>query len=157
MIRSLESNDLAQVEAIMSGHSLQFPEFIRSQYPPRWSTFLTVKNDKQCGYFVAVAGNGEVTGHAGYIFNEEHGQYEIVGVVVSDQYQRQGIGKALITHIFTKIKEFGNKQVFLYTLGHVDNEATLKFYSHIGFTKTNYESDFFQAGYHRVTFIKDLI
>lgn len=156
IIRSFEKTDQVHVEEIMTGHPLQFPKFIVEKYPSRWNTFLTVQDYKLCAYYVALAITGEVIGHAGYIFNDELGLYEIVGVAVSKNFQRQGVGNALIKQICGKISEFGNKQVILYTLGHVGNEATLSFYQNIGFEMIKYEKDFFKTDYHRVTFVKEL-
>jgi ribosomal protein S18 acetylase RimI-like enzyme len=138
----------------MAGHPLQFPKFIINQYPQRWRSFL--QNASRCAYFVACTDTGEPIGHAGYIFNEEVGLYEIVGVAVSNSFQRRGIGKALIHTICTNLREIGSVQIILYTLGHVGNEDTLTFYRNIGFELFNYETNFFRADYHRVTFIKSI-
>ncbi|XEC94543.1 GNAT family N-acetyltransferase [Paenibacillus tarimensis] len=156
IIRLLEKNDQIHIKEIMAGHPLQFPRFIAEKYPLRWNTFLAGQDDTLCGYYVAVSNTGEVTGHAGYIFNDELGLYEIVGVAVSNKAQRQGIGKALINHLCDKLTELGIKQVILFTLGHVENEAALLFYRNIGFEMTNYEKDFFRTDYHRVTYVKAL-
>ncbi|MFC3746201.1 GNAT family N-acetyltransferase [Paenibacillus sp. GCM10012306] len=156
-IRSLVKNDQVHVEKIMTEHPLQFPKFIIDKYPPRWHTFLIVQDYELCGYYVSLANTGEVIGHAGYILNDELGLYEIVGVAVSKNFQRQGIGNALINHICGKISELGNKQVILYTLGHVGNEATLMFYRNIGFEMVNYEKDFFESDYDRVTFARTFL
>lgn len=155
-IRSLEINDQIHIEKIMAGHPLQFPKFIIERYPQRWEAFFTIKDNKMCGYYVALAENDEVVGHAGYIFNKELGLYEIVGVVVSKKFQRKGIGNALINKVSSKLSELGKMQLILYTLGHVGNEASLSFYRSIGFEMINYEKDFFRADYHRVTFVKAL-
>jgi predicted GNAT family acetyltransferase len=140
---------------MMAGHPLQFPKFIIGQYPERWNSFLVNQDDKQSCYFVASSGN-VIVGHAGYMCNDEAGLFEIVGVVVSSQFQRQGLGKTLIQTICDKLLELGEKQVILYTLGHVGNEGTLSFYRNIGFEMSNFEKDFFRSGYSRVTFMKSL-
>jgi ribosomal protein S18 acetylase RimI-like enzyme len=155
-IRLLEKSDQSQVEHIMAGHQLQFPPFIIEKYPERWQAHLTIQNDKQCCYYVALAESGEVAGHAGYLLNEELALYEIVGVAVSLENQRQGIGKALIDNICGQISELGRKQVILFTLGHAGNEETLSFYRGIGFEMMNCEIDYFQKDFHRVTFVKAL-
>jgi len=98
--------------------------------------------------------NDKVLGHAGYIFNHEIGVYEIVGVAVKKDHQRQGIGRLLIDTICEKLNDLGSNEVILYTLGHVDNEATIAFYRNLGFEIINYEQDFFTAHYDRVTFAK---
>lgn len=54
----------------------------------------------------------------------------------------------------SKLKQLGETQVILYTLGHPENEGTLTFYHEIGFEQMNHENDFFTEGFHRVTFIK---
>ncbi|MVO98281.1 GNAT family N-acetyltransferase [Paenibacillus lutrae] len=156
LIRLLEKNDQIHVEEIMAGHPLQFPKFIIDKYPPRWNAFLTVQDYNLHGYHVTLANSCEVTGHAGYVFNDELGLHEIVGVAVSQHFQRQGIGNALIKQVCDKITELGNKQVILYTLGHAGNEATLSFYRNLGFEMVNFEKDFFEYGYHRITFLKSI-
>ncbi len=138
----------------MAEHPLQFPAFVRSRYPERWNEYLNARDDRRSGYYVAQA--DEVAGHAGYVLNEEAGLYEIVGVAVSKNRQRQGIGVQLIKTICNKLHSLGEDQVILYTLGHIGNEDTLHFYRNIGFKETLLEKDFFKADFHRVTFIKDL-
>ncbi|WP_233711204.1 GNAT family N-acetyltransferase [Lederbergia citrisecunda] len=156
MIRLLTKDDQNQVENMMAGHPLQFPKFIIEQYPKRWNDFLVNQDDKHSCYFVALTDNSEIVGHAGYMYNVEVGLFEIVGVVASNKVQRQGLGKSLINTICNRLVELGEKQVILYTLGHVGNEGTLTFYRNIGFEMTSFEKDFFQNDYSRVTFMKSL-
>ncbi|CAM3534252.1 GNAT family N-acetyltransferase [Marinicrinis lubricantis] len=139
----------------MAGHPLQFPKFVIARYPPRWNDFLNTGDRTSSGYDVAVMDTGKIVGHAGYIFNPEVDLYEIVGVVVSKDVQRQGIGKALIQQVCEELLRLGTTKVILYTLGHSGNEATLEFYRQIGFEQVNWEQDFFKTDYHRVTFIKE--
>ena len=98
-IRLLQHADQNEVVAIMKEHSLQFPDFIIEKYPIRWSNYLnpTLENNKS-RFYVAYNHRDEIVGHTGYIFNEQ-GIYEIVGVAVKKDCQRQGIGKALIQTI----------------------------------------------------------
>ncbi len=154
-IRLLEHKDRNKIETIMSEYPLQFPKFIIEKYPARWSEFLDIaKVTKEDAYYVAIDSNNDILGHAGYLFNDELGLYEIVGVVVKKGVQRQGIGLALMSTICNKVKKMNEKEIILYTLGHVGNEDTIKFYNHIGFDEVAYEKDFFTMDYHRVTFIK---
>jgi len=91
----------------------------------------------------------------GYFRNS--GLYEIVGVVVSPQYKRQGIGRKLLEKICGRIRQRGGKKAVLFTLGHSGNEDTLLFYKSIGFVEENYELNYFRPGYSRVTFTKELV
>ncbi|MFC6227658.1 GNAT family N-acetyltransferase [Paenibacillus allorhizosphaerae] len=70
--------------------------------------------------------------------------------------QRQGIGKALIHTICNAVRELSSSRVILYTLGHAGNEATLQFYSSLGFEMTEREKDFFKPGFDRIAFVKEL-
>ncbi|MBH5320357.1 GNAT family N-acetyltransferase [Paenibacillus sp. GSMTC-2017] len=153
-IRLLQKEDEIIVQGIMAGHPLEFPSFGIDRYPPRWEQFL--QGDDRCVYYVAASEAGETIGHAGFLFNEALGLYEIVGVVVSKNHQRLGIGKTLIQTICNTLQEIGSKQVILYTLGHIGTENTLSFYRNIGFEMINYEKDYFTADYHRVTFVKEI-
>ncbi|WP_342555234.1 GNAT family N-acetyltransferase [Paenibacillus sp. FSL R7-0652] len=156
-IRLLEHKDQINIEKIMSEYPLQFPTFIIDQYPVRWSKFLVPREENDAeGYYVAIGDNNETIGHAGYLYNEQLRLYEIVGVVVKKGVQRQGIGVALINTILETIKKMNEKEIILYTLGHVGNEDTIQFYNNIGFELTAYERDFFRTDYHRVTFTKTL-
>ncbi|NOU96619.1 GNAT family N-acetyltransferase [Paenibacillus sp. LMG 31456] len=156
-IRLITCNDTEDVINIMMEHRIQFPKFIIEKYPSRWNEFFKSENDK-IGFYVA-CDDGEsdaIIGHAGYIFNDEVGLYEIVGVAVKKDLQRQGIGKELISTICNRIKKMQQSKIILYTLGHEKNETTLRFYRNIGFDMVAQETDFFRSGYNRVTFIKDL-
>lgn len=152
-IRLLEHKDQSRIETIMSEYPLQFPNIIIEKYSARWSKFIDTKKD---GYFIAISDYDEIIGHAGYLFNEESGLYEIVGVVVKKGFQRKGIGLALINTICNSVKKMNEEKIILYTLGHVGNEATIKFYASIGFDVVAYEKDFYRINYHRVTFAKNL-
>ncbi|MBP3951860.1 GNAT family N-acetyltransferase [Bacillus suaedae] len=133
-IRPLENKDLNAVKEMMEEHPLQFPRFIIDKYPPRWRNILHSKVDSEInGYYVACTETDGIIGHAGYIFDNVTGLFEIVGVVVKMDFQRKGIGKALIDSICMRVKGFGGKKVILYTLGHPGNESTISFYQNIGF------------------------
>jgi len=152
IIRLLEDNDRSHVENIMASHPLQFPKFIIDKYSLRWSDFLEKQDHKICSYYVAH--NDIVLGHAGYIFDVKKRLYEIVGVAVHKESQRKGIGKELLDTICNQVHLLGGKMVILKTLGHVGNENTLTFYRNIGYEQVDFEKDFFETGYHRVTFVK---
>lgn len=98
-----------------------------------------------------------IVGHAGYVYNDEVGLYEIVGVVVQKAQARRGIGRAMIHAVCEKIADCGGDQVILYTLGHAETQSTLAFYRQIGFEEMKDERDYFIPGFHRVTFVKTVI
>lgn len=153
-IRLLEDRDQADVKSMMASHPLQFPPFIIAQYPTRWSSFLAQKDPKISGFYVAH--ENHICAHAGYIFDTEKDVYEIVGVVVHKDDQRKGIGKALLDTICSKVQLLGGDKVTLSTLGHIGNEATLKFYQSLSYEQVSFEKDFYTKDYHKVTFIKRL-
>ncbi|WP_054027310.1 GNAT family N-acetyltransferase [Bacillus sp. FJAT-28004] len=154
-IRLFESNDQQDVINIFMEHPLQFPNFVIERYPPRWEDFAKAPAGKS-QYYVAYTDDNQIMGHAGYLFNDEVGLYEIVGVVVKKDFQRAGVGKALISTICSEMNELNEHKIILYTLGHEGNEDTLTFYRRIGFEVSNHEKDYFRSGYDRVTFIKQL-
>lgn len=150
--RRMEEVDTKTVQNLMEQYSLQFPRFIIDYYPQRWSKYLREENDSE--YWVATI-DDEVVGHAGYLYNVELESYEIVGVVVSSQHQRKGIGKYLLHILCERVRGRGMNKVALYTLGHPGNEDTIRFYRSIGYTEIKYEKDFFIPGYSRVAFMKE--
>ncbi|WP_409347040.1 GNAT family N-acetyltransferase [Paenibacillus sp. MBLB4367] len=140
----------------MAQYPLQFPSFVRMRYPDRWRSFWEAEGCKPSAYYVALAGDGEIAGHTGFIYNDEVGLYEIVGVVVSKEHARQGIGRALIDHVCRDIREQDAAKVMLYTLGHADTGPTLRFYRDLGFETAAWEKDYFAPAFDRVTFVKTL-
>jgi len=154
-IRLFDNKDQLDVRRIFMEHPLQFPDFVIERYPIRWDEFAKAPMGKS-QYYVAYNGDNQIMGHAGYLFNDEVGLYEIVGVVVKKDFQRAGVGKALISNICNKMNERNENKIILYTLGHPGNEDTITFYHRIGFDVSRYEKDFFSSGYDRVTFIKQL-
>ncbi|UVI27762.1 GNAT family N-acetyltransferase [Paenibacillus spongiae] len=106
------------------------------------------------GYYVAHADT--ILGHGGYIHHDLTNQFELVGIVVKKNRQRQGIGISIINALCGQIVTLGGTEVILYTLGHIGNRDTLTFYRRIGFQEVNEEPDYYMPGYHRVTFKKDL-
>ncbi|WP_054403182.1 GNAT family N-acetyltransferase [Paenibacillus solani] len=139
---------------LMKENSFQFPDMVIERYPDRWRQFIETPTS-QSHYYVARLGD-KIVGHAGYIWNDEDSIFEIVGVVVSLNKQRQGIGQRLIEWICQDLKLKGEQQVFLTTLGHERNEGTVAFYERLGFENVKNEQDYFTEGYSRITFWKKL-
>ncbi|MFC7681734.1 GNAT family N-acetyltransferase [Paenibacillus sp. GCM10028914] len=151
--RQFREEDSESISSIMKEYPLQFPPFVIDRYPLRWSQFKA--NESKSNYYVATELN-EVIGHSGFIYNSEVNMYEIVGVVVSKNYARRGIGRELLEIISSSINVLGGQKVILYTLGHPENQGTINFYKSIGFELVNFEENFFDQGYSRVTFLKEL-
>ena len=99
--RRIEGKDTEKVKSLMKQYPLQFPRFVINYYPDRWSNYFNEVNQSE--YWVAII-DDEVVGHAGYLYNSDMSSYEIVGVVVSSQYKRKGIGKSLLQIICERIK-----------------------------------------------------
>ncbi|AOZ90777.1 GNAT family N-acetyltransferase [Paenibacillus crassostreae] len=108
--RRIEEIDTETIRSLMEHYSLQFPRFIINYYPERWSKYLKEQNDSE--YWVATI-DDEVVGHAGYLYNVELKLYEIVGVVVSSQHQRKGIGKQLLHILCDRVRDRGMNKVAL--------------------------------------------
>ncbi|OPA81238.1 GNAT family N-acetyltransferase [Paenibacillus selenitireducens] len=153
--RPFTMQDQDSVQRLMSDYPLQFPSFVIDRYPPRWSDYVSAKTSES-EYWVAEDAELGVVGHTGFIYNDELGIYEIVGVVTSTDRVRRGIGKGLLQIVCSRIQERGQDQTILFTLGHLGNRGTIQFYSSLGFTQTNEEQDYFAKGFHRVTFEKTL-
>ncbi|ACS99329.1 GNAT family N-acetyltransferase [Paenibacillus sp. JDR-2] len=156
LIRQLQQYDQDRVISIFQEYPLQFPSFVIARYPVRWADYFASSSRSRSDYFVA-EDNGEVIGHSGYIFNDDDGLYEIVGVVVKQSAGRKGVGRALLGGICDRLRELGEEQAILYTLGHPGSQGTIDFYKSIGFDLVNEEKDFFAEGYDRVTFTKKFI
>ncbi|GGD83085.1 GNAT family N-acetyltransferase [Paenibacillus nasutitermitis] len=157
IIRTLEPDDPAIVQNFLAEHPLAFLDFIRRKYPERWNQFLATRDFRRSGYYVMLDENGDIIGHAGYLFNEEVHKYEIVGVAARVNQQRRGVGKTLLHTICSTLADLGAAKVILYTLDHPPHTASaLAFYRGIGFECTLHEQDYFRRDYHRVTFEKKL-
>lgn len=155
-IRFLRAEDQPKVQEIMVPHPWQFPQRIINIYPERWSNFLDDKSNETRGFFVADE-DGEIVGHAGYIYNESERLYEIVGVVVKNTVQGKGIGTQLIDRIREHIKSLGANKVFLHTLEHPANEMTMRFYQKLGFKDTAHDQNFWGPALNRVTYVREVI
>jgi len=155
-IRPIEKDDPEAVKNVMSEHTLQFPDFIINKYPERWEAYLNSVHTRDSAYFVAADEDGTIIGHAGHIYDANQNLYEIVGVAVTKDQNRRGIGRALIQAVCANISDKGGNRVILYTLGHEGNQGTLNFYSQLGFELAEHEPDYFSPGYHRVTYKKTL-
>jgi ribosomal protein S18 acetylase RimI-like enzyme len=155
LIRHLQQNDQQDVIRILEEYPLQFPQFVIARYPVRWDEYFTTSHCRS-EYYVAEE-DGIVSGHAGFIYNDEVNGYEIVGVVVKKKASRKGVGRTLLDTVCERLRELHEEKVILYTLGHPGNEGTIDFYRSIGFELINEEQDFFTEGYHRVTFMRTLM
>lgn len=153
-IRDLRTGDQSAVQEIMVPHPWQFPQRIIDSYPERWNRFLNAPAPESHGFFVAEL-NG-VVGHAGYIYSESLRLCEIVGVLVKQGLQGQGIGTSIIHFIFKHIKSLGHDKVILYTLEHPANARTIHFYQKLGFKTVAHDPDFWGPSYDRITFIREL-
>jgi len=130
-IRTIIENDIPNVLSLMGQYRLQYPNFVRDLYPTRWSDFLSYNGFDNSEYIVAINEDSEVLGHAGFLYNSELKMPEIVGVVVSRNYSKQGIGKELIKTLCSHLQEKGQDKVILFTLGHPENKGTIQFYKSI--------------------------
>jgi ribosomal protein S18 acetylase RimI-like enzyme len=73
---------------------------------------------------------------------------EIVGIVVIPEYQRRGIGSAILGRILGQLRNVGHVKV----VTHPKNIAALRLYSNFGFEIVDYSRDYYGAGQPRLVF-----
>ena len=97
---------------------------------------------------------------AGYVlWRKIEDEAEILTLVVEPKHQRKGIGRTLMTHLYTTLKETGVTRLFLEVAE--DNVEALSFYRNHGFTFLSKRPHYYPRGANRyisaLNFVKDLI
>jgi ribosomal-protein-alanine N-acetyltransferase len=111
-----------------------------------YSYFILRQLYDVCGdlFRVAVMSNGEIVGYTIGCLKAHTLDAWILAMAVSPHYQRQGIGKQLISSIFNEFKNLKIKKVFLTVIS--DNEIAINLYTSVGFILISYENDYFGKG-----------
>ncbi|WP_423364556.1 ribosomal protein S18-alanine N-acetyltransferase [Mycoplasma sp. P36-A1] len=87
-----------------------------------------------------------------YILHNIFETLEIIMIVVSKEYQSQGIGQKLLQIIENEKKVNGND--FIYLEVAFDNEQAIKFYEKNSFIKINERKDYYGKGKHAFIYSK---
>jgi len=131
-VRVATRADIAAVDALLAR---AYPRLLKADYAPSMLVMaLPLIARAQPGlvvsgrYFVAVDAAGQVLGAGGYSPDRRGRAGQVRHVVTDDRHQRQGIGRALLTHVLAEARAAG--------LERLDCMATLtavRFYAALGF------------------------
>ena len=83
-----------------------------------------------CSYYAILKPSGSIVGWV-YAYMNLRQRYAIFGMVVSEQFQREGIGWALITLLISQLKRIGIHKIYGTT--HIDNANAIRLYKRAGF------------------------
>lgn len=104
--------------------------------------------------FVALIGD-EVVGVCEYMLDfRRPSQAYLFGFVVKEEWRNSGVGKRLLHKTCTVLKAHGISAVSLTV--HPDNMGARRLYEKFGFTITEYRTDEYGAGEHRLEYVLDL-
>lgn len=133
-----DENDLRQVQALFSAEL--------SEPYQLWTYRYFVDPYPDLSFFAEC--NGEVIGCCmGSCLEEKKGRplEGYIGMIsVVDAYKRQGIGRALYTHLERRFRERGVEAITLET--EEDNVVALRFYEKLGFRRTRSYAAFYMNG-----------
>jgi len=136
LIRQIQTTDAKKATelSLQLGYSISIEQTTKN--------IIAILSNKDHDAFVAVH-NDEVIGWIGltYSFSLESAPHcEIRGLVVSDKYRGQGVGKRLIDRTKQWAKEKGVDKLRLRC--NVKRTATHLFYEHIGFKETKQQKSY---------------
>jgi|688.fasta_scaffold439152_1 ribosomal-protein-alanine N-acetyltransferase len=96
---------------------------------------------------VAIIAESEVVGYTIAFPKVNTSDAWVLVLMVVPNYQRQGIGKELTSHILTELKEIGIQKVLLTVSP--ENKRAMNLYTSIGFEVLSNESNYFGEGSSR--------
>ena len=111
------------------------------------------------GYFLLVA---EVDSSvAGYICYGPTpittGTWDVYWMAVSRQFQRHGVGRALLAATEAEIKNTQGRLIIIETSSKPDYEKAQRFYSSQGYELISRIADFYEPGDDKLTYLKRLV
>lgn len=108
------------------------------------------------GYkFVLAEESGRLVGYAcfGPITVTLHG-YDLYWIVVSPEYQGQGIGRRLLAEAEARIRAAGGRQIYIETSGQGGYEPTRQFYRRCGYELVATIADFYAPGDDKLIYVR---
>jgi diamine N-acetyltransferase len=88
---------------------------------------------------LAIVAGGEVVGHVMWGVDPDDGSYWIGGLVIAEDRQRRGHGRAAVTALLEHLRRRGAPQAALSY--HADNDDARALYSSLGFRETGERAD----------------
>lgn len=135
VIREIESKDYVSVAAIWRD-VLDFSDATDENVT---KTYERMKNDSRYRTFVADI-NGNIVGFATTVetlaIDHPNGYIKMNGLAVLPEYQRRGIGKALMDHVEELAKERGDSAIGL--ASGFGRTGAHEFYECLGYRKTSF-------------------
>jgi len=111
------------------------------------------------GYFILI---GEVDSSvAGYICYGPTplatGTWDVYWMAVSSQFQRHGVGRALLSAAEGDIRNTQGRLILIETSGKPNYEKAQRFYSSQGYDLISRIADFYEPGDDKLTYLKRLV
>jgi len=124
-IRKISQNDLSKVIEILQQISIFKPDI--AQIKKAWMSYIKQTNV----YAIVVTYNEEIIGFGSVVYEQNirsgiRGHIE--DIVVTKEYQKQGVGKEIVDNIISYSKEQG-----CYKLSLQCNHKNIEFYKKLGF------------------------
>jgi ribosomal protein S18 acetylase RimI-like enzyme len=144
MILPFTKKYLAELLVIFEGN---IPEYFDITEKPQFNNYL---HNEPNNYFVSID-KGKVNGAGGFAF-ESPQEGRIVWLLVDRKIHGKGIGRELMEHFESEIKE--NQEVKLISL--MTSQHTDKFYERLDYKTTRIENDYWAKGMHLYYMEKEL-
>lgn len=112
-------------------------------------TFDEWQEEMQKNRVYLIEKNGIAIGNFSYEMKSDDHVY-ISGLIVSPQYQGQGIARYVLTHLLDELKDI--KKIDLVT--HPDNRVALELYQSLGFVVESRMENYFGDGEPRLVLVK---
>ncbi len=129
--------ELIEIEKSAAGSKLYSPMLTEDE----WLVALEI------GSVYLIERDGITVGSVSY--ENKNGVAQITGLVVSPEFQNQGIGRQVLTQIFEELK--GMHRIELAT--HPENARALKLYQSFGFTVESRKENYYGDGEPRLILV----
>jgi len=152
-VRKLKASDIPELVRILEGTGA----FTDDEVGVAVELLGIVLNDHtQKDYEVAVA---EVDGRAaGYVLFGPvpltEGNYDLYWIAVDSNCQGKGVGRKLMTHVETVVRDRKGRMICLETSSQGSYQRTRQFYLDAGYTEESRIVDFYRPGDDRLTYVK---
>jgi D-alanine-D-alanine ligase len=111
-----------------------------------------------CGYeFVFAESNGVLLGYACFgPIACTVSSFDLYWIAIDPHFQRQGIGRALMIEVESRIAAAGGRQIYIDTSGKPQYAPTRSFYERCGFQCVSRLADFYAPGDDRLIYAKQV-
>lgn len=143
-IRSIQKEDVKRIVEIYAQTDAYDAEKIKKFY----SDFYKTPNRKKTIRDFVIVDNDKIIGFSGFA-KETTGTEDVYWLnwtAIDQEYQRKGVGKFILDHIFDRLRKLDCRKLYVITTTENKYKPAVKFYKSLGFKIEGKLQDYYRKG-----------